>query len=529
MPATTQWDDAMNKPRILLTLIGSLLVGAVGAFTPTDLDSLDLELSHKASYDAQKHARIHAIQLSQLTRYEQYDALFEEYKSYSYDTAYIYTTKMLDEAQMMGNQRLKNEALLKQAFIFLSSGLFHESLSVFGQINPNQLDEDCRDDYYSNYARLRYDMGDYAHGTLRYDYIAQGNALSKLALTYLTPNDTVRYWSTSGLYHMKMNDYVHALEHFKLALSCTSITDHERAIAYSSMAYIYQQTAQEETSDHYWVLSAIADLKSSTKETVAMAIVAERLYKEGDTEHAATYIRAAMDDAAFYNARHRQISVGKILPIIDNKQVQDLQQKNRRIQRLQIMMYILLVLLAITLVVLANRIRAIHRAHGIIKKMNASLMEANHIKEEYIGTSYCNMSDLISRLEKYERYVHRKAQEKQTDELQIIPNYIDAHKCRKDFYQQFDQSFIRIFPHFIDHFNALLNEGEQMEVKPGEILSTELRIFALIRLGITDNEQISKVLDYSINTVYTYKTRIRNRSKLSNDDFQRAVMSIPSF
>jgi len=524
------WVDAMNKHlRYIFLFVSTLLASTIGAFTTEDLDSLDLELSRKASYDAQKHARIAAVLQSELPRYQQYEALFEEYKSYSYDTAYIYTAKLLDEADLIGSHRLINEALLKQAFIFLSSGLFHESLSVFQHIHPQYLDEDFRDDYYTNYARLCYDMADYAHGTLRYNYITQGNALSRQALTYLTPNDTVRYWSTSGLYHMKMNDYIHALEHFKLALSCTTITDHERAIAYSSMAYIYQQIQQEDTADHYWVLAAIADLRSSTKETVAMATVAERLYKDGNIELAATYIRAAMDDAAFYNARHRQISVGKILPIIENKQVQDLQQKNQRIQRLQTIMYVLLALLAITLLILANRIRAIHRAHGTIKRMNAGLMEANHIKEEYIGTSYCNMSDLICRLEKYERYVHRKALEKQTDELQIIPNYIDAHKCRKDFYQQFDESFMRIFPHFIEHFNALLNEGEQMDVKPGEILSTELRIFALIRLGITDNEQISKVLDYSINTVYTYKTRVRNRSKLSNEDFQRAVMTIPSF
>jgi len=518
----------MNK-YIFTILLCALLPNTAWTYTTDDLQLLDRELARKTQYDANKINRILMIHAGNLPRYEQLELLFDEYKSYNYDTAYIYTTKLLDEAQMMGSRERTDEARLKQAFIYLSSGLFHESLTVFESITPKLLDPSNRDDYYTNYARLYYDMGDYAHGTLKYDYIAKGNELSKQALRCLSPNDTVRYWSTSGLYHMKMNDYIHALEHFKLALSASTISDHERAIAYSSMAHIYQMREQKTEADHFWVMAAIADLRSSTKETVAMAIVAEQLYEDGDIDRAATYIRAAMDDAAFYNARHRQIAVGKILPIIENKQVQDLQQKNQRIERLSSWLYIVLALLLATLVVLANRIRAIHKAHGTIKTMNAGLMEANHIKEEYIGTSYRNMSDLLSRLEKYERYVHRKAMDKQTDELQIIPSYIDAHRCRKDFYKQFDESFIRIFPHFVQHFNALLSDGEAMEVKPGEILSTELRIFALIRLGITDNEQISKVLDYSINTIYTYKTRVRNRSQLSNEDFQRAVMAIPSF
>jgi len=519
----------MNKLRLSLLLVFSPLAVCLWAFSEQDLHMLDNELSLKTSYDQSKRQHIQHMIDTLPSRYLLYETLFEAYKSYSYDTAYIYATKLYDEAQLTGRQDLLDEARLKQAFIYLSSGLFQESLSVFQQLNPHRLAPSNKDDYFINYARLCYDMADYAHGILRYNYIAQGNQLSEQALSLISPNDTVRYWSTSGLYHMKMNDYTHALEHFKLALLCSTITDHERAIAYSSMAYIYQLLEQKDNSDHYWVLAAIADLRSSTKETVAMAIVAERLYKDGDIDHAATYIRAAMDDAAFYNARHRQLSVGKILPIIENKQVQDLQAKNLRIQRLQVMLYMLLALLAACLVVLVNRIRAIHKAHRTIQNMNSSLIEANHIKEEYIGTSYRSMSELICRLEKYERYIQRKVMDRQTEELQIIPRYIDAHQCRKDFYQQFDESFIRIFPHFIEHFNALLNPGEQMEVKAGEILSTELRIFALIRLGITDNEQISKVLDYSINTIYTYKTRVRNRSSLSSEDFQQAVMSIPSF
>lgn len=372
-------------------------------------------------------------------------------------------------------------------------------------------------------------MADFAHGDISYSYIQHGNRLSEQALALIPVTDTVLYWSTSALYSLKIGDYRHALERFGRALQDSKITEHERAVAFSSMGYIYQLLNMKDEADHYWILAAVADVRSSTKETIAMAAVAERFHERGDLDHASSYIRAAMDDAAFYNARHRQLSVSRIMPIIEEEQVKELEETNRRIKLQQIMLYILLVALILTLVVLANRIAAIHRAHKTIKKMNTGLIEANRIKEEYIGASYRNISDLLSRMEKYQRYVRRTAQEGKMDELQIIPHYVDAHICRKEFDKQFDRSFLRIFPHFIENFNALLRDDEHIEVKEGELLSTELRIFALIRLGISDNEQISKVLDYSINTIYTYKTRVRNRSDLNNNEFLRAIMAIPSF
>lgn len=515
--------------RILLVCCGTLIGVGTFAFTNEDLTLLDTELQQKAYYDRQKGIRIDSIRDSELSLFEQSVLLFEEYKSYNYDTAFIYANQLVDEARRSGDVQKEQEATLRQAFLFLSSGLFHESLDVLKAVDPRNLTEEGRIYYYTNYARLWYDMADYVHGNLSYEYTLNGNAMSEQALALIPITDTVMYWSTSGLYTMKKRDFPRAISQFEMALESSQISEHERAIAYSSIGCMHQLMGNLEQAEHYWVLSTVSDLRSSTKETVAMAIVAELLYNRSYYDQAANMIHAAMDDAMFYNARHRQISVARILPIIENKQMQDLQQKNTRIERLSVALYVLLGLLLITLIILANRIRAIHRAHGTIKHINAGLVEANRIKEEYIGISCCSLSDLLARMEKYERYVRRKAMEKRTDELQIIPTYIDAHQCRKDFYKQFDEAFLRIFPHFIGQFNALLREGEQIEVKSGEILSTELRIFALMRLGIVDNEQISKVLDYSINTVYTYKTRIRNRSNLSNEEFQKAVMAIPSF
>ena len=514
-----------------------LLFGVLCALCPlayamqsTEIDQLDHELQRKTYYDQQKHLRIQEIeQNASMSTYEKYVLLFEEYQSFNYDTAFSLVNKMIDEAKLLGHPEYQAKAELRRAFIYLSSGLFHESLEVFNHIDPAQLNKRDRIYYYTNYARLKYDMADYVQGDLSYIYIQEGNVLSEKALELIEPSDTVLYWSTSALYKLKMNDYARAIEQFQLALACTRITEHEKAIAYSSIAHANTLQGQTDIAGSYLIQAAISDLRSSTKETIALALVAQRLHQEGDLQHAAYYIRMAMDDAEYYNARHRQVSVGRILPIIEQEQLLTLEHTNHRIAIQSTMLYILLAALLIMISVLVNRMRAIRKAQSTIQSMNDKLLETNRIKEEYIGSSCCSMSDLISRLERYERFVRRKAQEKRTDELVVIPNYIDAHNCRRDFYKQFDQSFLHIFPNFIRDFNALLRDGEELTVKGNELLSTELRIFALIRLGINDNDQISKVLDYSINTVYTYKTRVRNRSDLDNEAFFHAVMNIQSF
>ena len=502
----------------------------VFAMQESQINQLDCELKRKEYYDLQKHLRIQEIQQNtSISTYRKYILLFEEYQSFNYDTAFTLVNKMIDEARLLSHSEYLAKAELKRGFIYLSSGLFHESVEVFGRIHPATLPKEDQIYYYTNFARLKYDMADYVQGELSYIYIAQGNTLSEKALELIDPSDTVLYWSTSALYKLKMNDYARSIEQFKTALSCSSITEHEKAIAYSSIAHAYTQLNQTDIADSYLIQAAISDLKSSTKETIALALVAQRLYQTGDLPHAASYIRQAMEDAEYYNARHRQLSVGRIMPIIEQEQLLTLEHTNHRITVQSTLLYFLLVALVLTLVFLANRIRAIRKAQSTIQTMNDKLIETNRIKEEYIGTSCCSMSDLLTRLERYERFVRRNAQEKRTDELTVIPNYIDAHFCRREFYKQFDQSFLHIFPNFVSDFNSLLRQGEELTVKSNELLSTELRIFALIRLGINDNEQISKVLDYSINTVYTYKTRVRNRSDLDNEAFFRAVMNIQSF
>ncbi|MBR1425834.1 MAG: hypothetical protein IJ609_03695 [Paludibacteraceae bacterium] len=517
------------KRHNLLVLMLLLTAMSAKALTEQDLLLLDSELERKTLYETQKQENIHAIRQQDISHYDMLLRLFDEYKSYSYDTAYWYVDQLYDETLRHGDNNALARVQLGRAFLNLSSGLFKESSDIFLSLNPAELDTANRIDYYTNYARLLYDMADYVSGQLSQNYTAEGHKMSEHALALIATSDTVLYWLTAGLYAAKLGEHERAIQRFVKALQAGTITEHQRAIAYSSMAALYNTLGDTTTSEHYWVMAAVSDLRSCTKETVAMGIVAQILYRHGDLDHASRYIYAALDDATRYNARHRQLSISRILPIIEQSQLAVVQAKNRDITRLSIMLYILLGVLLLAIIMLINRLYALRKAKETIQTINRSLMEANRIREEYIGSTFCQQSDLFSKLEKYQRYVRRKAQEKRPEELVVVPQYIDANIQRRNFYKQFDQIFLRIFPNFVQEFNALLRPEEQIVLGKNELLNTELRIFALIRLGIDNNEQIAAVLDYSINTIYTYKTRIRNRSNLSNEQFQQAVMAIPSF
>lgn len=514
----------MRKISLLLFLLPFCV--SLSAFSHADLQWLDDELMLSDYYRQRKRETIAAIQNAELTPYERLLALTTEYESYSYDTATLYLGKLIDEATILNDPRLLAQAQIKSAFLFLSSGLFKESADVLEDLQPSTLDSALRAEYHIHYARLLYDMADYAQGQISATYLEQGHRQSNLALEYISTDDTVRYWSTAALYAMKQCDNLRAIERFRRALEGSTISEHEKAIAYSSMGFVYDCMGRSDSADHYMVLAAISDLRSCTKEAVALAIVAQRLNASGDTPRAARYVQQALADANFYNARHRQLSVSKILPIIEQQQLLLQQQHNQRIRILNACLYAVLTMLCILLLVLYNRIRATIAAERKLQRLNQRLAEANSIKEECIATFLCNESSVYSKLEKYQRYVKKRAQDKRWDDLLHIPQYADVRTLRNDFYRRFDTIFLHIFPNFIPQFNNLLAPDNQITPKNGELLNAELRIFALIRLGINDNNQIAILLDYSINTIYTYKTKVKNASHLSNEQFHKQLMQI---
>ncbi|RYE47288.1 MAG: tetratricopeptide repeat protein, partial [Hyphomicrobiales bacterium] len=152
--------------------------------------------------------------------------------------------------------------------------------------------------------------------------------------------------------------------------------------------------------------------------------------------------------------------------------------------------------------------------------------EANKIKEEYIGYFFNVNSEFFDKIERFKKSLEQKVNDRKLEEIKFLVNNINLRLEKEYLLQNFDRVFLKLFPNFVAEFNAFFSPENQIELKEGELLNTDLRIFALIRMGIHDNEKIARILQYSVHTINTYKTKIKNRSFVSNEEFEKKIMQI---
>lgn len=533
-----------NHKKIILIILSILFAAVIHAGR---LDSMYIELDkyivRNSYYIELKENRIHEIKnklyntsnvsYQQLTHYA---ALFEEYRSYKYDSAYVYAIKTLDIANKLNNPEKIIEGKVRLVFCSMSSGLFKEAFDIIKDSDIDNLSPSVKLEYYKIMDRLYYDMADY-NGVepFKSDYIKKGNKYSELAIA-LIPINTVEYWSALGLMKMKKKDYYGSMDAFKEVLK-ESVDNHEYAIAASSLGYINSLTNQHDEAAINFVKAAIADIKSATKETVALRNLASLLYQSrGDINKANKYIKLALDDANFYNARHRKIEISSILPIIEKERFDSLERQRNLLIWLVFAVTILFVLFLGSTLIIRKQLKKLKIARITIQEQNekvlvtnTELKEANNIKDKYIGHFFYINYQYIDKLERIYRSINRKIALKQYDELSKLFKESDIILERENMYTSFDQTFLKLFPDFIQEYKLLfpVEEIVHMGIVNGN-LTVEMRIFALIRLGVIESEKISKFLNYSIHTINTYKTKVKNKSIVQNELFEQKIMEIKS-
>jgi tetratricopeptide (TPR) repeat protein len=499
------------------------------------LDSIDHYISLRSQYDRQKENRIKDVKAKIATNdndlfslYASYLDLFKEYRSYIYDSAYVCVEKLMEISYALNDKDKTISSQVKLGFCYLSSGLFKEAFDVLESVRVEDCSTETKIDYFACKSRLYYDLGDYNNSPgFKKQYNEIGNRIIDSAIALL-PYNSSRYWTTVGLKNMKSDNYENALEAFRKMIDSKNYTEHELAIATSSLAYVLILQKKNPEAEEYLIQAAIADIKSSTKETVALRNLSKLLYEKGDISHAVLYIRQALKDASFYNARHRQLEIGAILPIIEEERINMVEKQRDKITIFFICISVLLLLLLVALFVIWKSRQRLHIAKQTIQDSNDKLTEANKIKDEYIGYFFSQNSGFIDKMKALQRWVDQKVVAKQYDDLRNFPKSLDVRKEREALFERFDQIFLKLFPDFVNEFNKLLKPGEQIHLKKDELLNTDLRIYALIRLGVDDNEKIAQFLDYSVNTIYAYKTKTKGKACIPSDEFKRKVLEIKS-
>jgi hypothetical protein len=241
--------------------------------------------------------------------------------------------------------------------------------------------------------------------------------------------------------------------------------------------------------------------------------------KKGDIKNTYIALEHALADAEFYGARQRKIQIGTLMPIVSSEKLMYIEREERRFIIFLSIVTLLAVLVIIVSILLSKQLKTLKLKEKIIddkntqlEKANQLLLEGTKIKEDYIGYFFNVISGYILQLERIKRSVDTKLSIKKYDDIQLMANNINIKKERDTLFYTFDHVFIKIFPHFIEDFNSLFNKEDQIWPKENEVLTTDLRIFALMRMGITDTETIAKILEYSEKTIYVYKMRIKAKA-----------------
>ena len=511
--------------------------------TDSLLRELKSELAKKNRYDNKKEVRIQALKLSatkipanQLQElYSIYTKLYEEYKVYQFDSAYIYNQKIERISKTLNDKSKYYDSKIKQGFILLSAGMFKECFECLNQIDTKFLTDSVKIEYYSLKSRSYSDLADYNNNI---NFTPYDNAL---AIKYLDSalkickSNSYQQLMLSGNKQIIIQELQHPSIYLTNLLTNFPITDHQRAMAATGLSFFYNKPSNINEKLFWLEVGVINDVRSSTKETLAAFKLGEELFKEGKVNDAYILVEQALDDAQYYGARLRKLKIAAVLPVIAAaKNINTENEKNRLQIYLLSIIAIALLIVAISFIVFIQ-LKRLKVKEGIIEQKNIQLSKINdqlsedaHIKEEYIGYFFNNISGYISKLEKLKRNIERKITTKKYDDILITINEINIKKERENLFYTFDHVFLKIFPNFIVEFNSLFKKEDQIWPKDNEVLNTDLRIFALKRLGIDENQSIANILEYSVSTIYVYKMRIKAKALVQGELFDQKIMSIKS-
>lgn len=513
------------------------------------LTALDAAIARIPANQQQKEARISELRSRLSTaRYPETKMnimrdLYYEYRVYQNDSATYYADRFLDLAVKQDRPLLIAEARMALLDSYLTVGLFKEAAEIDAQIEPALLPVDLRVSYYLLKARMYQNMESYVSrdSKLGIEYAAHRTAAYDSIIAITQPGSysaDVARLERQLVYEAKPQLAVDTRRRF---VTCTDLTEHDRAVNYSILGSALLSLNDKPGAIYYYALSAIQDINTDTRETTAAKDLAKLMLETGDIRRANNYIHMALDDATFFNSRLRAIEIGQVMPKIEIARYNWLSS-----QRWALLVIVLVVGLSLAMAVmlaykLKNRNAQLATSHAEInrknlelednnnalKLLNTKLHETTEIKDQYIMQSLYGNTDFVEEVETKCTKALARLKAGKYAELGRIINSINVKQQRQLMYTAFDEAFLKLFPNFFDEFNKLLEDDYRIGIDGDGRLPTDVRIFALLRLGIRNPVEVAKYFNISVNTVYVYKTRIKSHAKVSKTDFDNLVLAIP--
>ena len=514
-----------------------------------NIDSLlnvldEIVLNHQ-QYSNKKEEELHKLkELLNITSSGQQQfivcgQLFDEYFYYQKDSALVYAKKRLSLAKQLNNDNLLVLAEINLASTNGSIGMYKEAFDVLDSIDIAKYPQHKA--YYNYECSVIYGYMSY------YAVTAQDrDKFTQITKSYLDSMIAVRPIDPNMLLLAKTDKYILSNDYEKALLLLNEQYPklkkmHIKAMLAYNFALAYRQKNDKKQELLWLTISSINDLRSVTKEYISLRSLAFELYESGDIDRAQKYMKCSLEDALFCNARLRTFEISNLMPFIDNAYQHVTKTRQRLLTIFVIVVSALLVFLLLAIGRVYRQMKKLTLArkelslvndklselNDMLLKNNNSLTEANIIKEEYIVKYMDQCSLYIDKMDEYRRNLHKTATTGKLEDLILKVKSKDfIEDVIHEFYQNFDRTFVQLFPGFVEELNLLLMPEERIHLKPGQLLNLELRIYALIRLGINDSVKIAAFLRCSTNTIYNYRTRNRNNALGDRDSFEDNVTQI---
>lgn len=545
------------KRTIVLLLISFSFLFTLCAQASLDslLAQLDKTIHEHSIYSQSRERQIEQLKLliertvpNSLEHYELSKDLYQAYKPYICDSAIHYLNLCVDIADRLNDTYHKQESMLQLAHLAGSTGMYKEGMDILSEIDRSKLPRPLLADYYYTLEHLYGELGFYTQDKKKSAYYTRLSYLYGDTLQGVLPPDDDRLIKLRESYCRNTHSFAeaHAINEMQLKEITPYTAEHALVCYHRSLTYQFEGNIEMEK--YYLALSALSDIRAAIKDHASLWMLADRLFDEGDIDRAYEYIRFSWDETMFYNARLRSLQSAAILSLIDKTYQAKIEKQNATLQRYLMLISALSVILVAALLFIFRQMRKLaiarknlqeaneqlHNLNDELKSVNAQLKtanldlsESNQIKEEYIGRFIKLCSTYIDKLDAYRRMVNKKIAKGEVNELFKITKSHDALDGElEELYHNFDTAFLLFFPDFLRQVNSLLQPDDPILLKKGEVMNTELRILALMRLGINDSAQIAEFLRYSLNTIYNYRAKLKNRAIGSRDEFENKVREI---
>ncbi len=554
---------------LLLLILGMPLKAASPDYDiQKHLLRLDSLVAEKESLERMKELEIEKLRQEKKyvsTLQEEYELnrkFYREFFIYDADSAFFYINRNMEIATSMNRKDLIAEWKIKKSHVLAATGLLKEAADAVQGISGTSLPQDLQVEYYGQmvylYSHFGQYLGEEASSRPQYDILEKLYADSVYAV--VTKKHPDYLWYKGGKFK-RTSQTEEVIAELKQDVDSSHLDENRDAMNAYILAQLYRKNGDEKNYLKYIILSAQADVRISNRDIASLEELSYVLFTMGDIDRAYTYANYCLQIG---QAFHNRIRVSGILSVLD--EIHKAYQKRNRIQqkRLSSSLITVSVLSLILLIAMAyiykqmkriseskkkldttNRLLNEHveqlsEAHRKLKEANEQLLslnetlrdtngrlrESNYIKEEYIGYVFSICSTYISKLDDFRKNVNRKLKTGQLDEVKQLTDQPIVKSELKEFYHNFDAIFLHVYPDFVNDFNTLLRPEERIVMKEGELLNTDLRIYALVRLGINDSVKIAEFLHCSPQTVYNNRLKMRNRAIIPKEDFAERVKSL---